>query len=130
MSKRPVRLLCCWSSSTVKGSLLNSSRNSSWKDGRSLRGSRSDQYESEQSFEQVGAWQPWRYNRSGQVICEVAAARFTLKRPDDALPPLQVEVALIRDWRKLLVAEQADERADVQDWQADLAPQQQRFWEE
>src|SRR5437879_4138278 len=47
---------------------------------------RTDQYEGEQSFEQVGAWQPWRCNRHGQVICEVAAARFTLKRPDDALP--------------------------------------------
>jgi hypothetical protein len=91
---------------------------------------RSDQYEGEGSFGQVGAWQPWRYNRSGQVICEVAAARFTLKRPDDTLPPLQVEVALIRDWRRLLVVEQPDETADDQDWQADLAPQQQRFWED
>ncbi len=91
---------------------------------------RSDQYEAEGSFEQVGPWQPWRYNRSGQVICEVAAARFALKRPDDALPPLEVEVALIRDWRKLLVVEQADEAGDVQDWQADLTPQHQRFWED
>ena len=91
---------------------------------------RADQYEAEQSFEQVGEWQPWRYNRQGQVICEVATARFALKRPDNALPPLQVEVALIRDWRKLRVVEQADETAAVQDWQADLAPQQQRFWEE
>ncbi len=94
------------------------------------RDSRSDQYEAEGSFEQVGPWQPWRSNRSGQVICEVAAARFTLKRPDDALPPLEVEVALIRDWRKLLVVEQADEAADDRDWQADLAPEDQRFWEE
>jgi len=91
---------------------------------------RSDQYEAEGSFEQVGQWQPWRSNRSGQVICEVAAARFALKRPDAALPPLEVEVALIRDWRKLLVVEQADEAGDVQNWQADLAPQHQRFWEE
>src|SRR5258708_26502683 len=58
---------------------------------------RSDQYEAEGSFEQVGQWQPWRYNRSGQVICEVAAARFALKRPDDALPPLDVEIALNQD---------------------------------
>src|SRR5258708_15434711 len=91
---------------------------------------RSDQYEAEGSFEQVGPWQPWRYNRSGQVICEVAAARFMLKRPDDALPPLEVEVALIRDWRKLLVVEGAGSAADVPDWQADLASQQQRFWED
>jgi hypothetical protein len=91
---------------------------------------RADQYEAEQSFEEVGPWQPWRYNRNGQVICEVAAARFALKRPDDTLPPLQVEVALIRDWRKLHVAEQAEEAAYLQDWQADLAPQHQRFWED
>src|SRR5229473_2969183 len=91
---------------------------------------KADQYEDEQSFQQVGDWQPWRYNRQGQVICEVAAARFALKRPDDALPPLEVEVALIRDWRKLLVVEGTGEASDVQDWQADLAPQQQRFWEE
>src|SRR3989441_9571475 len=28
---------------------------------------RSDQYETESSFEQGGEWQPWRYNRHGQV---------------------------------------------------------------
>ena len=91
---------------------------------------RCDQYEAEGSFEQVGPWQPWRYNRSGQVICEVAAARFALKRPDDALPPLEVEVALIRDWRKLLVVEGTTEPADVQGWQADLPDHQRCFWEE
>ena len=37
---------------------------------------RADQYEGEASFEQVGPWQPWRYNRQGQLICEVASARF------------------------------------------------------
>jgi len=81
---------------------------------------RSDQYESEQSFEQVGAWQPWRYSRSGQVICEVAAARFALKRPGDADPAVSVEVALIRDWRKLVPVEGVGEAADDSDWQADL----------
>lgn len=91
---------------------------------------RTDQYEGEQSFEQVGAWQPWRCNRHGQVTCEVAAARFSVKRPDDALPPLKVEVALVRDWRKLLVSEEVSGATDDQHWQADLTPQQQRFWEE
>src|SRR6266568_3815179 len=90
---------------------------------------RADQYEDEQSFEQVGDWHAFRTNRHGQVICEVAAARFALKRPDDA-PALEVEVALIRDWRKLDVSEGGGEATDVQDWQADLSPQQQRFWEE
>ena len=91
---------------------------------------RSDQYEGEGSFAQVGAWQPWRSNRAGQVICEVASARFTLPRPNALDPPVQVEVALIRDWRKRLLVEQADEAVAVQNWLADLAPQHQRFWEE
>src|SRR5258708_28087392 len=46
-----------------------------------------------------GEWQPWRFNRSGQMICEVAAAHFALPQPDHANPPVEVEVALIRDWR-------------------------------
>jgi hypothetical protein len=90
---------------------------------------KADQYENEQSFQQVGDWQPWRFNRQGQVICEIAAARFALKRPDDA-PALEVKVALIRDWRELLVVERVAEATEVQNWQADLPPQQQRFWEE
>ena len=64
------------------------------------------------------------------MICEVAAARFALKRPNEGASPLEVEVALIRDWRKLLVVEEAGEATDVQHWQADLAPQQHCFWEE
>lgn len=91
---------------------------------------RADQYEGEASFEQVGQWQPWRYNRHGQLICEVASARFALRRPDQSDPALEVEVALIRDWRKLLVVEGATEGADIQDWQADLTSQPLRFWEE
>lgn len=91
---------------------------------------RSDQYESEQSFEQVGDWQPWRYNRAGQVICEVAAARFALKRPDEADPEVSVEVALIRDWRKLVPIAGASEAASDSDWQADLPDHQRFFWEE
>ena len=54
---------------------------------------RSDQYEGEGSFEQVGRWHPWRYNRAGQLICEVASARFTLPRPNPLDPPVEVEVA-------------------------------------
>ena len=56
---------------------------------------RSDQYEGEGSFEQVGAWQPWRSNRHGQVICEVASARFRLPRPNPLDPPVEVEVATL-----------------------------------
>jgi hypothetical protein len=90
---------------------------------------RADQYESECSFDQVGEWQPWRSNRAGQVICEVAPARFALPRPNPADPPVEVEVALIRDWRKLLPAEAVAEAADY-DWKRDLSLHQAQFWEE
>jgi hypothetical protein len=89
---------------------------------------RADQYEDERSFEQVGAWQPWRCNRQGQVICEVAAARFALQRPDPADPAVEVEVALIRDWRKLVPVEVIGAAED--DWSADLPEGQRAFWEE
>jgi hypothetical protein len=87
---------------------------------------RADQYEGEHSFEQVGEWQPWRYNRQGQLICEVASARFALRRPDPSDPAVEVEVALIRDWRKLLAVEGAAEG----NWLADLSGSQTHFWEE
>jgi hypothetical protein len=91
---------------------------------------RADQYEAEQSFEHIGPWQPWRSNRSGQVICEVAAARFDLRRPDHTDPAVEVEVALIRDWRKLLPVEAASKTSDDSDWQADLPDHQRSFWKE
>ena len=91
---------------------------------------KADQYAGEESFAQVGPWHPWRYNRRGQLICEVAAARFTLRRPDPADPAVEVEVALIRDWRKLLPVEEANEAVDTRDWQADLIDHQRHFWEE
>jgi hypothetical protein len=67
------------------------------KDGRSSRGSRSNQYEDEESFTEVGEWLPWRSDRSGKLICEVAAARFQLARPTEPDQPLAVRVALIRE---------------------------------
>jgi hypothetical protein len=91
---------------------------------------RSDQYEGEGSFEQVGPWQPWRSTRQGEVICEVAPARFALARPDPSDPVVEVEVALIRDWRKLLPVEGANEAVATCHWQADLLEHQRHFWEE
>jgi hypothetical protein len=91
---------------------------------------RSDQYEGEGSFQEVGEWQPWRSNRRGEVICEVASARFTLSRPDPADPEVTVEVALIRDWRKLLPVQGSGEATDDRNWLADLGDEQTHFWEE
>jgi hypothetical protein len=58
---------------------------------------RSNQYEDEGSFTEVGEWLPWRSDRSGKLICEVAAARFQLARPTEPDQPLAVRVALIRE---------------------------------
>lgn len=90
---------------------------------------RSDQYQGEESFEQVGAWQPWRYNRQGQLICEVAWARLKLPRPNPLDPPVEVEVALIRDWRKFVPVEVVGTVSD-DDWRADLVETQRAFWED
>jgi hypothetical protein len=90
---------------------------------------RSDQYDGEGSFTQVGAWRPWRSNRHGQLICEVASARFTLPRPNPLDAPVEVEVALIRDWRKLVPVEVVG-TSTTDDWRADLAEEQREFWME
>ncbi len=88
---------------------------------------RSNQYKDEGSFTEVGEWLPWRLDREGSVVCEVAAARFELARPTHPGQPLVVQVALIRDWRKLIVCEAA--AGEGEQWKADLAPDQQQFWE-
>jgi hypothetical protein len=88
---------------------------------------RSNQYEDEGSFTEVGEWLPWRSDRSGKLICEVAAARFQLARPTEPDQPLAVRVALIRDWSKRVVCEAEAEQDEH--WKADLAPDQQQFWE-
>jgi hypothetical protein len=92
---------------------------------------RSNQYEDEGSFTEVGEWLPWRLDREGLVVCEVASARFQLARPTQPDQPLAVRVALIRDWRKLIVCEAATdaETDESEQWKADLAPDQQQFWE-
>src|SRR5260370_9207440 len=92
---------------------------------------RSNQYKDEGWFTEVGEWLHWRLNREGSVVCEVATARFQLPRPTQPDQPLTVRVALIRDWRKLIVCEAAtDAQTDEGGrWKADLAPEQQQFWE-
>ena len=92
---------------------------------------RSNQYKNEGSFTEVGEWLPWRLDQEGSVVCEVAAARFQLPRSTQPDQPLTVRVALIRDWRKLIVCEAATEAKtdESERWKADLAPEQQQFWE-
>ena len=54
---------------------------------------RSNQYKDEGSFTEVGGWLPWRLDREGSVVCEVAAARFQLPRSLQPDQPLTVRVA-------------------------------------
>ena len=88
---------------------------------------RSNQYEDEGSFTEVGEWVPWRSDRQGSVVCEVAVARFQLARPTQPDQPLALRVALIRNWRKRIVCEAGTDEGEQ--WQADVAPDQQQFWE-
>jgi hypothetical protein len=92
---------------------------------------RSNQYEDEGSFTEVGEWLPWRSDREGSVVCEVAAARFQLPRPAQPGQSLALRVALIRDWRKMIVCEDGtgSKTDEGERWKADLAPHQQQFWE-
>ena len=92
---------------------------------------RSNQYKNEESFTEVGEWLPWRLDREGSVVCEVAAARFQLPRPSQPDQPLAVRVALIRDWRKRIggFATTDGQTEESERWKADLAPDDQNFWE-
>jgi hypothetical protein len=60
---------------------------------------RRDQYADLSSFSEVGPFVPWRWDRHGRLIQEVAAARYRLNRPDRPEEPLAVWVALVRDLR-------------------------------
>lgn len=60
---------------------------------------RRDQYEDLSSFTQVGPFIPWRSDRRGTLIQEVAPARYRLNRPDHPDEPLELHVALVRDLR-------------------------------
>lgn len=71
---------------------------------------RSNQYTDLSSFTDVGDFVPLGRDKQGQVVCEVAPARFTLALSDAAADPLPLYVALIRDWRRQVPVElKADE---------------------
>src|SRR5258708_34639551 len=82
---------------------------------------RSNQYEDEGSFTEVGEWVPWRSDRSDKVVCEVAAARFHLAPPSQPDQPFAVRVALIRRWRNRIACDATtDGQIDENErWKAD-----------
>lgn len=73
---------------------------------------RSNQYTDLSSFTDVGDFVPLRRDKQGQVVCEVAPARFTLARSDPTADPLALYVALIRDWRRPVPVELKEEEIE------------------
>ena len=63
---------------------------------------RTDQYTGLESFREVGEFVPLHVDRDGQVIRDVALARFGLPLPEHSGQALEVRVALMRDWRHLV----------------------------
>ena len=61
---------------------------------------RSNQYTDLTSFTDVGDFVPLYADQAGQVVCEVAPARFSLTLTEPPGQHLPLYVALIRDWRR------------------------------
>jgi hypothetical protein len=73
---------------------------------------RTDQYTGVESFREVGEFVPRHSDRQGKVIREVALARFGLPLPEHQGQELEVRVALIRDWRRLVPKAPSSEEED------------------
>jgi len=87
-----------------------------------------NQYRDLTSFCDVGSFVPLSTDAKGKIIREVAPARITLPRPDSSGKPLDLQVALIRDRRRLIPVVPGEEDATLPErWDADL-PQKERIW--
>jgi hypothetical protein len=73
---------------------------------------RTDQYSGLESFRQVGEFLALQVDRQGKVLREVAPARFGLPLPEHQGQELEVRVALIRDWRRLVPKAPSSEEED------------------
>jgi hypothetical protein len=91
---------------------------------------RTDQYDGLESFSEVGPFVPLELDQRGQVIREVAPARFALPMPDQPGQFLPLWVALIRDHRRRVLVSSADEEDGYdqhfarwrEGWQAQPSP--------
>jgi hypothetical protein len=91
---------------------------------------RADQYQGLSSFSEIGPFVPWRRDRRGRVIREVAAARSSLSLPDHPGQQLPLWVALVRDWtRQVPVPASKADRASPPRWDADLEWKANWWWE-
>ena len=83
------------------------------------------------SFSDVGTFVPLSTDTHGQVIREVAPARITLPREDHPNAPLHLQVALIRDLRRLVPVPPDPEEAEIPPrWDSDLPREEQIWWRE
>jgi len=91
---------------------------------------RTDQYDGLESFTEVGPFVPLELDQRGQVIREVAPARFALSLPDQPGQFLPLWVALIRDHRRQVPVSSGDEEEGYdqrfarwrEGWQAQPSP--------
>ena len=69
--------------------------------------------------------------RRARLVREVAPARIALPRPDHPGEVLSLQVALIRDLRRLVPVQPSPEDAELpQRWDADLPRTERQWWEE
>jgi hypothetical protein len=73
---------------------------------------RTDQYAGLESFREVEEFVPLHIDQQGKVIREVALARFDLPLSEHPGQELEVRVALIRDWRRLVPKVPSSEEED------------------
>ena len=89
---------------------------------------KADQYADLGSFTEVGAFVPLQRDRSGQVVREVAPARFALPLPDHPNERLAVGVALVRELRQQ-VPSPPTEATESRHWDADLRGEAVFWWQ-
>jgi len=87
---------------------------------------RSNQYHGLESFSDVGTFVPLSSDSHGTITREVAPARFTLALPEEPGEKLTVQVALIRDFRRLRLGSGGGE-ADLQTHQSEAFSPQARL---
>lgn len=92
---------------------------------------RTNQYQDLTSFCDVGTFLPLSTDAKGQLIREVAPARISLPCPDHPGEQLCLQVALIRDLRRLLpVVPDPEDAALPSRWDEDLPRHERAWWQE
>jgi len=92
---------------------------------------RTNQYQDLTSFCDVGTFLPLSTDAKGQLIREVAPAHISLPRPDHPGSQLCLQVALIRDLRRLVpVVSDPEDAVLPSRWDADLPQQERAWWQE